>query len=438
MSNHPLIDENGIFINDIVTRESKSYDTEFININKNNNISEKKYFSKLAINKKKDYINILRKLKDSSQTPKQFMILESNMNDNLKMIALNAINKLNKLDNDTSEYHKLDQWISELIKIPFNKYITLPVNYNSSKSDKQSFLINTNNILNEVVYGHKNAKQHILQVLCKWMTNEHSGGNVLAIQGPMGNGKTTLVKDGISKAINRPFAFIPLGGASDVSYFNGHGYTYEGSRWGKIVDILKNCNCMNPIIYFDELDKVSDSDKGREIIHMLTHLTDATQNSLFVDNFFSGIDIDLSKVLFIFSFNDEYKIDKILKDRMYVINTSGYKIHDKVNIANDYLLPKLFNIYKLNNNIIITKDIIKHIINNFTHNEEGVRNLNRCLETILSKFNMYSILHSDKPHIDLEYSFDDFTLPYKFTIKDINNLLNDHKNKGNTHVNMYM
>jgi len=84
MSNHPLIDKNGIFINDIVLRESKSYDTEFININKNNNISEKKYFSKLAINKKKDYINIVRKLKDSSQTPKQFIILESNMNNNLK------------------------------------------------------------------------------------------------------------------------------------------------------------------------------------------------------------------------------------------------------------------------------------------------------------------------------------------------------------------
>ena len=110
-----------------------------------------------------------------------------------------------------------------------------------------------------------------------------SQGNVLAIQGPMGNGKTTLVKEGIAKAINRPFAFIALGGASDSSFFDGHSYTYEGSHWGRIVDILIESKCMNPIIYFDELDKISES-KGDEIIRLLTHLTDPSQNTLFQDN----------------------------------------------------------------------------------------------------------------------------------------------------------
>ena len=132
-------------------------------------------------------------------------------------------------------------------------------------------------------------------------SGSNSGGNVLAIQGPMGNGKTTtLIKEGISKSLNRPFAFIALGGASDSSFFDGHCYTYEGARWGRIVDILHKCKCMNPIICFDELDKVSDTSKGDEIINMLIHMTDSSQNKEFHDNYFPGVDIDLSKVLFFF------------------------------------------------------------------------------------------------------------------------------------------
>ena len=438
--NDPIIDNNGNFIIDKIEKKESytNYDREYNNLNKSI-ISDKKYYSKLPMIKKKKYLNILKSLNDNTTIPIKFMILDSNMNDNIKTIALNAINKLNNLDKDSGEYNKLNQWINELIKIPFNNLSKLPVNYSSPIKEKQLFLKNTNDILNKAVYGHHNAKQHILQVISKWITNEDSGGNILAIQGPMGNGKTTLVKEGISKAINRPFAFIALGGTSDVSYFNGHGYTYEGSRWGKIVDIIKNCKCMNPVIYFDELDKIGDNSKGEEISHMLTHLTDSTQNSLFCDNYFHGIDIDLSKVLFIFSYNDESKIDKILKDRMYTINTSGYNLKDKVNIANDYLFPKLLDTYKLNNNIIINNSIIEYIINNFTHNEEGVRILNRCLETILSKFNIYSILYSDnKSNINLSYSFTDFKIPYEFTIKDIDGLLEKKKILDSPPQHMYM
>ena len=137
----------------------------------------------------------------------------------------------------------------------------------------------------------------------------------------------------ISKALNRPFAFIPLGGASDSSFFNGHCYTYEGSNWGRIVQILQDSKCMNPVFYFDELDKISDTHKGEEIVHLLTHLTDSSQNTLFQDNYYPGIYLDLSKALFIFSYNDESKINKILKDRMYTINTKGFKTGDKINIT---------------------------------------------------------------------------------------------------------
>jgi len=320
----------------------------------------------------------------------------------------------------------MDQWINGLIKIPFNKYINLPVNDDSSIDDKKSFLKTTHDVLNKAIFGHMDAKSHILQIIGKWIKNPQSCGNILALQGPMGNGKTTLVKEGIAKAINRPFAFIALGGASDGSFFDGHNFTYEGSRWGRIIDILIHSKCMNPVIYFDELDKVSDTHKGQEIIHLLTHLTDQSQNDKFQDNYFSGINLDLSKVLFIFSFNDESKIDPVLKDRMYVINTKGFKTNDKIKIAKDYLLPELLDTFKYHDNIKFDDESIKYIIENFTGQEEGVRNLKRCLETIISKVNMYELLYendTNKSLIDIPYKIKDFKIPYIVNKNDFDELL---------------
>ena len=243
----------------------------------------------------------------------------------------------------------------------------------------------------------------------------------------MGNGKTTLVKEGIAKALNRPFAFIALGGASDSSFFDGHNFTYEGSRWGRIIDILMQCKCMNPIIYFDELDKVSETYKGDEIIHLLTHLTDSSQNNCFHDNYYPGIDFDLSKVLFIFSFNDESKINRILKDRMNVINTKGFKIEDKLKISTEYLLPELLETYKYNGKIIFSDEILSYIIKNYTNNEEGVRNLKRSLDNIISKINIYELLYDKSKqncNIEIPYKLNDFNIPFNITINDIDILLN--------------
>ena len=286
---------------------------------------------------------------------------------------------------------------------------------------------------------------HILQVIGKWIKNPKSQGNVLAIQGPMGNGKTTLVKEGIAKAIDRPFAFIALGGASDSSFFDGHSYTYEGSHWGRVVDILIDSKCMNPIIYFDELDKISDTHKGNEITHLLTHLTDPSQNSLFQDNYFPGIHLDLSKALFIFSFNDESKVDRILKDRMYVINTKGFKPKDKIEICRNYVLPELLDTFLFTSEeIIFSDDAILHIIEKYTGKEEGVRNLKRCLETIISKINIYYL--SDKKNEDknenekipLTFTIKDFTLPLNITEDVVKELLPNDKNDGQPPEHMYM
>ena len=233
-------------------------------------------------------------------------------------------------------------------------------------------------------------------MLGQLITNPKSIGSAIAIHGPPGTGKTSLVKDGISKILNRPFAFIALGGATDSSFLEGHGYTYEGSTWGKIVQILIDTKCMNPIIYFDELDKISDTPKGEEITGILTHLTDTTQNTQFHDKYFAELDFDLSKCTFIFSYNDESKVNPILKDRMYRIQTKGYNQKQKTVIANIYLLPKIREQVKFKSeDIIIPEQTIHYIIENHCNKEDGVRNLKRCLEIVYTKLNLYRLMRPD-------------------------------------------
>ena len=300
------------------------------------------------------------------------------------------------IESANGEYYKLKSWIDSFIKIPFNNFSNIPIHISDGLEKCNDFIDNAKRILDESVYGLENAKLQIIQLIGLWMVNPNSVGTSIAIRGPMGVGKTTLIKEGVSKILNRYFAFIALGGANDISYFQGHGYTYEGSTYGKIIDILIQAKQMNPIIYFDELDKVSDSPKGEEITGLLTHLTDTTQNNCYHDKYFSEIDFDLSKILYIFSYNNESKIDPILKDRMYHIEIKGYTIEEKIIISKNYILPKIKTQVELNNNeIIISDDVIKYIINNYTDNEDGVRNLKRCFEIIYTKLNLFRLIKSD-------------------------------------------
>jgi ATP-dependent Lon protease len=256
-------------------------------------------------------------------------------------------------------------------------------------------------------------------MLGQLITNPKSVGTAIAIQGPMGTGKTTLVKEGISKILNRPFSFIALGGATDSSFLEGHSYTYEGSTWGKIVQILIDSKCMNPVIYFDELDKISDTPKGEEIAGILTHLTDTSQNSQFHDKYFAEIDFDLSKCLFIFSYNDESKVNPILRDRMYRIQTKGYEKKQKIIISNQHLLPKIREQVKFDKeDIIIPDECLQYIVDNHCGNEDGVRNLKRCLEIIYTKLNLFRLIKSDNPMFEKDLGIK-VTFPVTITKKEV-------------------
>jgi ATP-dependent Lon protease len=240
------------------------------------------------------------------------------------------------------------------------------------------------------------------------LMNGVSKGQCFGLHGPPGVGKTTLCKNGLAKCLfdengeSRPFAFLPLGGATNGSILEGHHYTYLGSTWGKIVDILMETKCMNPIIYIDELDKISKTEHGREIISILTHITDQSQNKEYYDRYFASIPIDLSQVLFIFSYNDRDSIDIILRDRIQEINIKALSLKEKLVISQNYIIPEILNNVGFSiNEVIFNINILTKIINEYTF-EAGVRKLNEILYDIIRDINLKKIVDDNNIKYPIE------------------------------------
>ena len=405
---------------------------------------EEEYLEKL---KKKNHKNKLKNIKKLEQTvlkfnkpkvPFRFRILRSNLSMKNKKTIIDQLDYFNELDTTDSDYFKLKTWIDTIQKVPFGINKQLPISFDDGEEKIQKFIQKSYSILEESVWGHQTAKLQILQIISKWIRNPNSSGNVIALCGPMGNGKTTLVKNGISKAIEKPFTFVSLGGAQDSSFLQGHDFTYEGSRCGRIIEILTQSGCMNPIIFFDELDKLSETPKGREISNLLCHITDPSQNDVFQDKFLSGIEFDLSKALFIFSFNDETKINPILKDRINVIKMDGFKLQDKINIIEKHLLPDLCKEYNLNPlDIKFDKNVLQYLISCYTQ-EKGVRQIKKIIDCILSKVNMIVMCNSKKITKQFFNIYKKITLPITITREFVDKLVPKKHNSSDFVKRMYL
>ena len=278
------------------------------------------------------------------------------------------------------------------------------------------FMTNAGGILDDAVHGHEKAKRQIERIIGQWINGEKTG-YCFGFEGPPGVGKTSLAKKGIAhcltddEGVTRPFSFIAIGGSSNGSTLDGHNYTYVGSTWGRIVDILMENKCMNPIIFIDELDKVSRTEHGREIIGILTHLIDQTQNDTFQDKYFNGIDLDLSKALFIFSYNDVDAIDRILLDRIHRIKFNHLSLDDKLTITRKYLFPEIYKKMGLEDMIDMSDEVIEYIVEEFTC-EPGVRKLKEILFEIVGEINLSILKNEEEYAIPIIVTADDVKHKY--------------------------
>lgn len=322
---------------------------------------------------------------------KKQLVVNKNIPNNIKSMVLEKIEEMKSFNN---EYYKQLTYVKTIINFPWpSKKDDIFFNSLSKNSIKsKEYLVNIQNKLKTLCYGHDEAKKTLLQVIGKWISNPSSQGTSIGLVGPPGVGKTLLAKS-VSKALDIPFGEITLGGQNDGELLHGHGYTYSGSQPGMIIKKMVEMGKSRCILYFDELDKAcSKHGNINEITSILIHLTDPNMNKNFQDRFFQGVDFPLNKVIMIFSYNDSSLVDPILLDRIKEIKVAPYTLTDKLNICRDYVVPEIVDSIKINNKININNDVLEYIINNYT-NEAGVRSVKRKLEDIFLNLNVDKIFN---------------------------------------------
>ena len=371
-------------------------DLDFLN-SLNTTLSPKSYedqafshFTKFEDDKKRAFLDKFKSVVESENNTEPILFKIVNMD--LPVEQKNSIlTEYMNVENSLSDKSKLKSWLDNVMKIPFGKEKGLNLDSLKKSDEVGNFIKDLSKKMDEAVWGHTEAKKKVIEIMVQYITNPDSKGNCLGIWGPPGNGKTTLIKEGIAKAMDRSFVFISLGGASDASFLEGHSYTYEGSIYGRIAQGLMKSDCMNPIIYFDELDKISNTPKGQEITNLLVHLTDPVQNSEFIDKYFYNIKLDLSKVTFIFSYNDPSLVDPVLRDRITQVETKYLLSNQKVFIAQRYLIPAILKDIGIDNDSFqISDNLISKIISKYTL-EGGVRKLKSIFYSMIRQLNILAL-----------------------------------------------
>ena len=388
---------------------------------------ERNYFEEMSKKEKKKTIKqmfAVSELLGDTEVPYKFRVLSLDTSPKIQTEIIRKVDAMTRMGNESGETQKLRNWVDAILRVPFGKNIPLPVTCKDEPRTCADFLKTSRSTLEKATYGMLPAKTQIMQILAQWIANPDSVGNCIAMKGPMGTGKTSFARNGIANVLKRPFMFFSLGGASDIAHYSGHSYTYEGSMWGRIIDAIMQAGCMNPVLYFDELDKISGTPHGEEITSMLIHLTDRSQNTQYHDRYFAGIDFDLSQCLFVFSFNDESKVHPVLKDRMSVIQCSGYTNDEKKIIVANYVWPDVLKHAGIKReDLTATEDAAEYIIREYSNGEQGMRNIIRVVETVVSRVNLLRLSDEESGK---KYKFwTKIQFPLKLTKETVKTLLQD-------------
>jgi len=343
-------------------------------------------------------LNILENtISPQGKTKAQLKKILNTILTNIDNDILGKINTKIESENYECEVIQVDSILTNIRKVP-------------------EYMNNVKEILDKSVHGHDKAKKQIEKIIGQWI-NGKQDGYCFGFEGAPGIGKTSLAKHGLSKCLldeegnSRPFSMIAIGGDANGSTLHGHNYTYVGSSWGGIVQILMDKKCMNPIIFIDELDKISRTENGREIIGILTHLLDPTQNDSFQDKYFYGINLDLSKALFVLAYNDVDAIDKILLDRIHRIKFSNLSLEEKLYITQHYIIPEVCGKMGLDNMVKMDDDVVRFVIETYTI-EPGVRKLKEQIFDIIGELNLKL----------LKEKSDNYEYPINITKDDIKNI----------------
>lgn len=352
-------------------------------------------------------------------------VLMSNLTTNQKAVALLEL-KHGGTPGST-EYEKTMKRLNSLLSIPFGIYKQPSIDINNSNQSIEDFLLQKVKKIKEKVYGMDNIIEEIVSILAQQITNPNSKGAVIGLEGEPGIGKTRIIKEGVAKALDRYFGVINFGGIKDSSLIDGHDSTYVSSKYGRILQIAIKAKHENFVCYLDEIDKIAESHND-EINGVLMALLDPEQNYQFYDNYFQGVPLDLSKVIFFVSFNDRSKVNKVLLDRIKILKVEIPTIEKKIKISQLHIIPEILEELNLpRDSITINDSVLEYIINNKVEKENGVRNLKNTLNEIIQKINVLRLITNDNT-LNLSYFIKNIKLPLELEKDDIDRLI-DSKDK---------
>lgn len=409
--NNPYIKVNGYI--DIVNDNNLSPDNKFLLLRQYNSIHDKKNLKDITnFNKLYDYClsqgtnhNPSQNIKNGLTQVQQVNNLETQIKSMPSPIKETLLNYYTKKDDKRLE------WIKYVLKLPReNKVITIPNN------NTKDFLDNIRKLIDNDIYGMDNVKDDLISMIYTYITSNQTH-KTIALMGPPGTGKTELVRL-FAKYIDLPFTQISVGSVNDASYLIGHAFTYQSSQPGYIIKSIVDMKYKNGIIFLDEIDKIASSHRGDEILSVLLHLCDFTQNSTFNDNYLENIPIDMSNYLFIYSMNNIDNISKALLSRISqnLVEVEDYTINDKIQIVKNFILPKCFKEYNTSD-INFPDDVIKYIINTYCFSAKGVRELQGVIRKIIRIINYKNIIGNEL-----------YKLPIDVSIELVDNIMN-RKNK---------
>ena len=308
--------------------------------------------------------NELNDVDDANEADElRLKILECNMPESVEAVANKELRRMMKMNPSSAEYTVARTYIDWLIDVPW-----------SVSTEDQLNIVSAQEMLDEDHFGLEKVKQRIVEFLAVRQIKTNLKGPILCLAGPPGVGKTSLAKS-IARAMNRKMVRMSLGGVRDESAIRGHRRTYIGAMPGKIIKHLKNAGANNPVFVLDEIDKLGADHRG-DPSSALLEVLDPEQNNTFMDHYLD-VPFDLSKVFFVATANDLSRIPAPLRDRMEVIEVSGYTLQEKLEIAKQYIVPEQIEEHGLRtDNVAFPDDGLLFLIESYTR-EAGVRSLKR-------------------------------------------------------------
>ena len=281
--------------------------------------------------------------------------------------------RLEKMSPDSLEAVVIRNHLEWLVNMPWNKFV----------NDQVIDIHKAKLVLDEEHFGLSLVKDKILDFLSVRFFRSKYNSQILCLAGPPGVGKTSIGRS-IAKSLGRKFAHISLGGVHDESEIRGHRRTYVGALPGRIIQAIRKAESCNPVVMVDEIDKIGVAGRGDPAAALL-EVFDAEQNAQFYDNYL-GVTFDISNVMFITTCNDLTAIPGPLRDRLEIIQLSGYSSIEKYQIAKNYLMPKIIsNMGLAESGLDLPQEILQEVIKSYTR-ECGVRELERLLSKLCAKF----------------------------------------------------